>query len=97
VNTELRDAIADVLGQVSWAGPQLEDDHARVLADMVVAMPQLAPAVEGIVWVVGPSEDGWFDRLAGVYTTGAAADRARNPLGYDVASVQVDQTYPVAT
>jgi hypothetical protein len=96
-DSSLRDAIADVLGQISWAGPQFEDDHARVLADMVVAMPQLAPAVEGIVWVVGPSEDGWFDRLAGVYATEAAADEARKPLGYDVASVQVGRTYPVAS
>lgn len=96
-DSSLRDAIADVLANWSWAGKQLTEAHARALADQVVAMPHLAPAVEGIVWVVGPSEDGWFDRLAGVYTNGAAADKTREPLGYDVASVQVGRTYPVAS
>lgn len=97
MTNNLRDAIADVLQDLCWGGRELTSAHARALADRVVAMPQLAPAVEGTVWVVGPAEDRWFDRLAGVYATGAAADEARKPLGYDVASVQADRTYPVAS
>ena len=45
--SDLRDAIAGALQDLTWAGQELSSAHARALADRVVAMPQLGPLAAG--------------------------------------------------